>query len=146
MWCGTVWTNDGGWEAQWTLDNGVVANLTTGIVSYRYMGASEDRLVSVENITTGNGADTIIGSAGANIIRVGGGENVVQGLAGNDVIVGGSTENYASEARQIMDRLDGGAGNDLIHSGGSLWESIPRRAPPPASPRIGCSAAQETTT
>ena len=108
-----------------TIDNGVSANLATGIVDYIDTGFQRDRLYSIENIRTGNSTDRIIGSAGANVIESGGGYNVVRAGGGDDTIIGGVTRNSRSidPARTIMELLDGGAGNDVINSGGSYWLS-----------------------
>ena len=110
----------------WTIDNGVSANLATGIVDYIDTGFQRDRLFSIENIRTGNSTDRIIGSAGANVIESGGGYNVVRAGGGDDTIIGGVTRNSQSidPTRTIMELLDGGAGNDVIDSGGSFWLNV----------------------
>jgi Ca2+-binding RTX toxin-like protein len=112
-------------EVVHTIDNGVSANLATGIVDYIDTGFQRDRLFSIENIRTGNSTDRIIGSAAANVIESGGGYNVVRAGGGDDTIIGGVTRNSPSidPTRTIMEVLDGGAGNDVIRSGGSFWEN-----------------------
>lgn len=114
--------DDGGWIESWYVGVGVSANLATGIVDYARPGVSRDRLSSIENIRTGAGDDTVVGSAVANVIEVGGGYNVVRGEGGNDRIVGGTSYDYLEGGPSVMEVLDGGAGNDLIFSGGSYWE------------------------
>ncbi len=53
-------------------------------------GAGTDRLVDIENVTTGAGNDRIAGSAGDNILRAGGGDDVLEGGFGDDVLDGGA--------------------------------------------------------
>jgi Ca2+-binding RTX toxin-like protein len=109
------------------IENGVRANLATGIVDYIDTGFERDRLFSIENIRTGNSTDRIIGSAAANVIESGGGYNVVHAGGGDDTIIGGTTQHsqVIDPARRIMELLDGGAGDDVIDSGGSLWTDYP---------------------
>lgn len=57
-----------------------------------------DTLISIENADGGDGDDTLIGDAGANVLR---------GLAGNDRLEGGAGD----------DTLDGGAGADTMLGG-----------------------------
>lgn len=113
-------------ESSWSIRLGVIADLGDGTVAYVTPNTdaeqpSEDRLVSIENITTGFGDDRIVGSAAANRIACGGGVNVVQAGAGDDVIVGGNNAGGDDPGQTIAERLDGGAGDDTIYSGGSFW-------------------------
>jgi Ca2+-binding RTX toxin-like protein len=48
------------------------------------------KIVEVENITGGGGADTILGNNLANILSGGGGNDILNGGAGNDILVGGT--------------------------------------------------------
>lgn len=98
----------------------VRANLGTGTLR---IGDSANRssLLSIENITTGSGDDSINGSSADNLIRAGAGANVVYAGSGDDTIVGGSTlYPFSSNAR--VEILDGGAGNDEIHGMGSYGD------------------------
>lgn len=70
--------------------------------------AEGDTYVNFENVTGGGGADTLIGSSGANVLTGGGGADTLSGRGGNDTIEGGSGG----------DSLNGGAGIDtLLYTG-----------------------------
>ena len=58
-----------------------------------------------ENLVTGNGADIVTGTAGANDISTRGGIDTVNAGAGNDVVAGGADG----------DTLDGGADFDILN-------------------------------
>lgn len=74
-------------------------NMVTGVTNF-----AGETAVNFENAITGNGNDTITGTAGANIITTNGGNDIVDGGAGDDIIAGGAG----------ADVLDGGAGNDTV--------------------------------
>jgi Ca2+-binding RTX toxin-like protein len=74
----------------WT---GVTVDLSTGVASGG--DAHGDVLVSIENITAGQGNDTLIGNAGANVLK---------GQTGNDLLRGGAGADY----------LDGGLDTDTV--------------------------------
>lgn len=95
----------------------VRANLGAGTLR---LGDSPNRstLISIESIETGSGDDSINGSTGDNFIRTGDGANVVYAGNGNDTIVGG-TYTYNGQSNGTGDMLNGGAGDDLIISGGA---------------------------
>ncbi|MBB5220237.1 Ca2+-binding RTX toxin-like protein [Amaricoccus macauensis] len=95
----------------------VRANLGTGTLR---IGDSDNRstLISIENVETGSGHDSINGSTADNFIRAGDGANVVYAGAGDDTIVGGS-EIYSASGRLYAEILDGGDGNDAIYGMGS---------------------------
>lgn len=68
-------------------------------------GAIEtDALISIENVTTGSGADYVYGSTGTNLINTGANNDIVYGGAGADTLSGGSG----------TDMLDGGADSDTV--------------------------------
>lgn len=98
----------------------VRANLGLGTLR---IGDSDNRsvLVSIENIETGSGNDSINGSTGDNFIQAGDGANVVYALGGDDTIVGGSTVFYGFDYRiDEVELLNGGPGDDVIYGSGSL--------------------------
>ena len=67
---------------------GVVVNLATGTadpVSGTQIG--HDTLISIENVTTGSGDDTLIGNAANNVLNGGTGFNIFRGGAGNDTLI-----------------------------------------------------------
>ncbi|WP_019904388.1 M57 family metalloprotease [Methylobacterium sp. 77] len=64
-----------------------------------------DTLISIENITGGKGADTLVGSGVSNVLRGGAGQDAISGEAGNDLIYGGAGS----------DVLSGGSGGDRFY-------------------------------
>ena len=94
---------------------------TTSIPASSGTGSTRSRTSGPATRPTGSSA-----RAGANVIESGGGYNVVRAGGGDDIIIGGVTREFRSidPARTIMELLDGGAGNDVIDSGGSYWLSI----------------------
>jgi Ca2+-binding RTX toxin-like protein len=80
-------------------------NLATGITSSP--GSYDEQMLNFENIITGGGNDTVIGTTGNNRIETGAGDDTVYGGDGDDTIYGGAGE----------DKLYGGAGNDYIVGG-----------------------------
>jgi len=88
-----------------TLFNGTyTVNLATGATNF-----SPESFTNFENIVTGNGADTVTGTTGANIMRTNGGNDTLNGDAGDDILEGGSGG----------DALNGGAGEDTADYSGS---------------------------
>lgn len=61
--------------------------------------------VNFENVYTGSGRDTIIGTSGSNIISTGAGNDVVDAGSGNDRLLGGTGNDF----------LVGGFGNDVLN-------------------------------
>jgi len=72
--------------------------------------------VDVENITGGNGNDTISGNAANNVLRGGGGDDVIGGLGGNDT-VNGQSGNDSLSGGDGSDVISGGSGNDVEDGG-----------------------------
>jgi Ca2+-binding RTX toxin-like protein len=80
-------------------------------------------------VITANGDDTVIGNDGANEISVNYGFNTVDGGGGDDVIHGGMGLRVAADyidpvpnygSGDTIEVLRGGAGDDVIDSGGSI--------------------------
>ena len=88
--------------AAYEFSNGGV---TVGLDGSGIFGADAqgDTLVSIENLTGSNYADTLTGTDSANVIRGGNGNDTLRGLGGNDM-------------------LDGGVGNDTIDGGAGIDE------------------------
>ena len=110
--------------------------------------AQGDRLVSIENLTGSNHADTLRGDAGANVLSGGAGNDLLEGYAGADVLDGGTgtdTASYASSnagvdidmarATQLgghaagdrlvsIERLIGSESADRINGGSALSEIL----------------------
>ena len=91
--------------------------LTGAIPTTIYVGASEyDRIVNIENIMGGAGADTLIGDANANSFAGGAGNDSLDGGGGNDALDGGAG-NDTLLGRGSAFSLSGGSGDDWLDSG-----------------------------
>ena len=64
----------------------------------------------IENLTTGNGSDRLIGNADNNILFSQGGDDTLSGKEGNDILEGGTGD----------DVLRGGSGNDILNGGAGI--------------------------
>ena len=67
-----------------------------------------DKLIDIENVTTGSGADTLIGNDGANILTGGDGDDTLTGGDGADVF-----RFYSSEGPSTDTITDFGAGDSI---------------------------------
>ncbi len=93
-----------------------------------------DKLVGVENVTSGVGDDKLSGSVDNNTLNGGSGDDVIFGAAGNDRLIGGAgadkldggkgdddlygnTENDILSGADGADSLHGGAGDDVLEGG-----------------------------
>lgn len=81
---------------------GVTINLATGVHSGAH--AQGDVLISIENVTGSNFADTITGDGLANTISGGAGDDIIFGGGGSDAINGGAG----------ADTIDGGDATDFV--------------------------------
>lgn len=96
-------------------------NLAAGTAT----GLGSDSLDSIENVRTGGGADTILGTTGANLLSGGGGADSIDGAAGLDTLFGGAGNDAlfgGADVDQLFggiddDLLDGGAGADSLFGG-----------------------------
>ena len=70
-------------------------------------GMGVDVLRGFENVVSGNGADVLRGSAGANVLDAGGGNDMLYGGLGNDTLLGGAGDDF----------LWGEGGNDILTGG-----------------------------
>jgi Ca2+-binding RTX toxin-like protein len=75
-----------------------------------------DTLQQIENVTGGNGNDTILGDDGTNILDGGPGNDTIDGRGGNDQLFGGPG-NDTLIGGPGDDTLDGGPGNDTLLGG-----------------------------
>ncbi|MDO5613984.1 MAG: calcium-binding protein [Paracoccus sp. (in: a-proteobacteria)] len=95
------------------------------------LSSGRDRLLSIENVTTAGGNDTITGNGGANVLNGGAGNDLISGMGGNDRLIGGSGNDTllggnghdTLEGGNGHDSLDGGNGNDLL-SGGNGHDTL----------------------
>ena len=75
--------------------------------------AGYDTLVSIQNVSGSNFADTIVGNDGNNVLSGGDGADVLSGGLGNDNLYGG-TGNDTLDGGPGDDSLDGGDGFDTV--------------------------------
>jgi Ca2+-binding RTX toxin-like protein len=88
----------------------VVVDLSTGAAT------SFESIANIENITGGNGNDTLTGDAGVNVIAGGTGNDVITAGGGSDVgITGGNgNDRFVATVNDGNDRYDGGIGSDTL--------------------------------
>lgn len=99
---------DGNWgtdTAVFESNAAVNVNLFFGIADRGVEGF--DSLTDIENVETGNGNDTVIGSSADNEIDTGNGADFINAYVGDDTVVAGSNN----------DTVDGGYGDDQIFGG-----------------------------
>jgi Ca2+-binding RTX toxin-like protein len=110
--------------AQFITNGNVQVNLGLGIAS----GAlGNDIVVSIENVETGNGHDTIFGNSGNNVLKAGAGNDTVGGGSGSDTIEGAAGNDTLNgdgghdtiKGGSGNDTIRGGSGNDVIHADGN---------------------------
>jgi serralysin len=98
-------------------------NLVTGATN-----VAGESLTGFENATMGAGADTVTGTAGANVILGGGGSDTVSGQGGDDVLRGEAGDDRLAgnggddllQGGDGSDRLDGSVGADTLQGGGGV--------------------------
>lgn len=87
-----------------TLFNGTYEiNLADGTTNF-----VPESFVNFENVITGNGNTTIVGTSGANIITTGTGDDTINAAGGNDTIFAGDGD----------DTINGGGGADIMNGEG----------------------------
>lgn len=96
-------------------------NLAAGTLRVDFENATTDRLVSIENVATGSGNDTVHGDAGANRLEVGDGINTVRAGNGDDTVIGGTFTSDEIFGRAFQDELRGDRGNDLLIGNGAIF-------------------------
>ena len=114
-----------------TATTSVKVDLTANLVSFPGKTWPAETLVSIENATTGSGADTLLGNADANTFRGGAGIDILQGGAGADILIGGTgndlfrftgASDTSPAARDILRAGDGGKAFD--RPGATLGDRI----------------------
>jgi len=73
-------------------------------------GRGIDKLVGIENVTSGDGSDILIGNGVANTLTANDGNDKLVGGGSNDKLFGGNDN----------DTLDGGGGNDRLNGGANV--------------------------
>jgi Ca2+-binding RTX toxin-like protein len=76
-------------------------------------GVLVDQFDSIENLTGGSGANTLIGDSGANVLTGGAGPDYLYGQSGDDLLIGGAAPSGSTN------QLWGGAGNDTASFAGT---------------------------
>jgi Ca2+-binding RTX toxin-like protein len=66
-----------------------------------------DRLVDIENVTTGDGSDTLVGNSEANILTGGGGDDTLTGGDGADVFRFNATDGMSTDVITDFNREEG---------------------------------------
>ena len=98
------------------------------VASNRSAGAAGlDTLTSIENATGGEGNDTIVGSAAANVLTGGAGNDVLIGGLGNDTIDGGlgiDTASFATNTQAVTINLTAGTATSSTVAGGSGTDTL----------------------
>jgi Ca2+-binding RTX toxin-like protein len=82
----------------------VTFDLAAGFAHFDFAGGLTERMISIENIIAGGGADTILGDSASNFLDGGAGGDTIFGGAGDDQISGDVG----------LDSMDGGAGFDSV--------------------------------
>lgn len=87
------------------LGAGYSVDLTAGFFNFfnRLTGLTQTTLISIENVSAGNGNDTVTGDGAANVLEGGGGNDNLRGESNSDTLYGGD-------------------GNDTIYGGGDQDE------------------------
>ena len=98
-------------------------------------GHGMDTLIEIEHVTTGSGADNVLGNSGQNRLSTGEGNDILNGLGGDDTLIGGSgadwligntgrdTASYATAAFSVIADLGNSALN-LGEARGDVYRDI----------------------
>ena len=86
----------------------VEVSLQTGTAT---SNLGDDTLELVENVTTGDGDDTIYGNGAANVLLAGNGDDGLGGSNGNDTLDGGGGNDWVNGGKGV-DIVTGGTGED----------------------------------
>lgn len=100
--------------AVYTTNAAVQVNLGLGIAGGA-LGA--DTLSEIENVTTGGGADVVVGNSLANTLDAGAGADTISGGDGNDTLRGQSGNDTINGGNH-NDWIDGGDNNDTLNGEG----------------------------
>ena len=79
--------------------------------------AQDDSYSSIENLTGGAFADTLIGNGSINTLAGGAGDDVLEGLAGPDVLIGGDGTNTVSFAHSGLSTYAAGSATTALNTG-----------------------------
>ncbi|ESQ73921.1 M10 family metallopeptidase [Asticcacaulis sp. AC402] len=84
-------------------------NMVTGVTNF-----PSESFVNFENLNSGSGDDTLVGTSGDNIINAGAGNDDVDANGGNDTVDGGDGNDYLQSSGGGLMTYYGGAGNDTV--------------------------------
>ena len=88
-------------------------NLATGQSSRtNNAGGNKDSLSDIEDVFTGDGADSLTGDGGPNNLISSDGNDTVVGGGGSDSLFGGTGDDSMQDRDGVRDRVDCGPGND----------------------------------
>ncbi|MCB1351270.1 MAG: hypothetical protein KDK03_00890 [Rhodobacteraceae bacterium] len=108
---------DGGPGSDWALydfnKTPVRIDLSRGFARFPGQSWANEALISIENVETGSGNDTLIGNATENDLRGGAGNDLLKGGDGNDRLFGGAGRDTL-DGGGWHDFLDGGSGRDRV--------------------------------
>ncbi|WP_189410352.1 calcium-binding protein [Neogemmobacter tilapiae] len=125
---------EGGAGRDWALFEGA-AGVRVDLIEGRATGQGEDRLIGVEHLLGGSGADQLLGDGQSNTLAGAEGDDLLQGRDGQDRLEGGAGhDSLAGGAGN--DRMDGGAGRDLVSFADAGRQDI--------AVRLGVTRAQAT--
>lgn len=94
-----------------SVDSTYEINLATGVTNFSY-----ERFVNFENLRTGDGNDSIIGTRRANLVETGLGNDTINSRQGNDIVnSGGGTDTL--RGKEGSDTLNGGSEADILDGG-----------------------------
>ena len=97
-------------------------------------GHGFDTLISIENVATGAGRDTLIGNEGANVLNGGLGDDTISGGGGNDTLLGSGGN----------DQLIGGLGDDILDGGLGVDTALFVGTTNPVSVNLALAGPQDT--
>ncbi|KUP90569.1 calcium-binding protein [Tritonibacter horizontis] len=97
-----------------TLYNGLYeVNLVTGVTNFG------ESFINFENIVTGNGNTTVVGTSTANSITTGSGDDSIDSGLGDDIVIAGAGNDTVTNTNAGgFDTIFGGTGNDNLTSSG----------------------------
>lgn len=94
-------------------------DLNTGVTTIDGAVFAAESFIGFENISTGIGDDSIVGTNGANYIILGLGNDTVSARNGDDTVLGGNGDDLIFANGGGINDVSGGNGDDRIFSSGS---------------------------
>ncbi|GEM_PF-2591716 len=121
---------NGGAGVNWVLYTFSATPVKLNLQKRKGTGEGTDTLIGFSNVIGSPQADSITGTALANILSGGGGNDTIKGGAGDDLLIGGAGNDMLSDkaGRNILiggldaDILTGGSGDDILIGGRTAAE------------------------